>query len=195
MSTELQSTGEEGRGWLWEHTLGSLPWSRLLTRTSWTCFVLQEAQNSSVSHGVCAGRFVNLFALCGQPPTATGHCHCSLGQGRGDSCLGLCLPASVCFGSSSGDFSCWGIDMQSGTQAKLVSSGRKVLVETLSPTHAHPWVLTQPGTRSTWHILSQGVQNGSDTSWGAYFKLPKTWLEMFCPLSSSADQEFVPLLT
>lgn len=74
---------------------------------------------------------------------------------------------AVCFGrSSSGHFSCWGIDMQSGTQVNLVSSGNKVMVETLSPTHAQPRILTQPGTRSTWHIFcgSQGVQSGSGKS-------------------------------
>lgn len=51
--------------------------------------------------------------------------------------------------------------MQSGTQVNLVSSGNKAMVETLSLTRAHPRVLTQPGTRSTWQIVSQGVQSGS----------------------------------
>lgn len=73
------------------------------------------------------------------------------------------------------------------------------MVETLSPTRAHPRVLTQPGTRSTWQIVSQGVQRGfgkpgiqnSSGAWGVLI-LNCSKPAWRCPVPSP-DQEFVSI--
>lgn len=51
--------------------------------------------------------------------------------------------------------------VEAGLRQTLSAVGKNIVVGTLSPAHAHPRGLTQPGTSSTWHIVPQGVQSGS----------------------------------
>lgn len=74
-----------------EHIPGTLTWwlvQGLLPRILvyiLQCCIMQAAENSSGTHGICALQLVSIFAFCGQSHTETGHYHhCACRQGRRD---------------------------------------------------------------------------------------------------------------